>query len=144
VTIIHSSDWPEEKGGLCQFTAEYGNCGVFRVVPLEYGRHRSSLDHCNFDLTAMATLSEVNFAQSFLQQLSGRPVKYEANYTVPPSTLGSKPLIVSLLLGHFTDDSSSLKWNDRNGNDQLNNQKMQEVFHLKHVSDTSENYFYFS
>ena len=42
----------------------------------------------------MATLSEVNFAQTFLQQLSARQVKYAADYTVPASTLGPKPLIV--------------------------------------------------
>ena len=42
----------------------------------------------------MATETETTFALTFLQQLSARQVKYAADFTVPPSTLSAKPLIV--------------------------------------------------
>ena len=38
--------------------------------------------------------TEADFAFTFLRQLSARPVKYAADFTVPPSTLGPKPLLV--------------------------------------------------
>ena len=43
---------------------------------------------------AMAIQTETDFALTFLQQLSARQVKYASDFTVPPSTLGPKPLIV--------------------------------------------------
>jgi len=47
----------------------------------------------------MATqLSEPSFALSFLQQLSARPIKYGPDYVAPPSTLGPRPLIVSIVI----------------------------------------------
>ena|SRR5271170_5004987 len=48
--------------------------------------------------------TETNFALTFLQQLSARQVKYASDFTVPPSTLGAKPLIVfpPLLLSVLT------------------------------------------
>ena len=78
-------------------------------------------------LASMTTLSEVNFAQTFLQQLSARPIKYAADYTVPPSTLGPKPLMVHPPL-HSSNRSSSRRWNDPNAKGQLPNQNMLEVF----------------
>jgi hypothetical protein len=42
----------------------------------------------------MATQTEAEFALTFLQQLSARPVKYAPDFAAPPSTLGARPLIV--------------------------------------------------
>jgi hypothetical protein len=57
------------------------------------------IDWSSAALSVMAELSEANFAQTFLAQLSARPIKYAAEFTVPASTLGAKPLIVWLSRG---------------------------------------------
>jgi hypothetical protein len=46
----------------------------------------------------MAMQTETTFALTFLQQLSARQIKYNADFVAPPTTLGAKPLTVLFLL----------------------------------------------